>query len=311
MIIRTRPGVPDFLVRRSRVTRMLSHASAPAPWRELFLEHINTMPQPTFALSTLHPVPASETATPSPSSLPVVPRARTCICRGLWGTLPANTQNPAPRNPPIWESDLPVLTTDARSEKAAELVDTAGSAGLAVSAAGATGGGGPIEAVFWADRAMTQWRIRGTALILGPDVEGAAGKPVRDLLLSRMRRTDQRQGVGGRTEDWSWSREVTAHFGNLSPIMRGTFRGPPPGSSVAIPPEPGQRLGQEVHDLEDELARANFRVVVIVPTEVDQVDLSDQKRPRRWLFTYRGQSREAKLPGGEVIGEWEKVEVWP
>jgi pyridoxamine 5'-phosphate oxidase len=51
--------------------------------------------------------------------------------------------------------------------------------------------------------------------------------------------------------------------------------------------------------------------VVIVPEEVDQVDLRDMTRPRRWVYVYRGVGGESKLPGGEMLGEWEKVEVWP
>ena len=47
------------------------------------------------------------------------------------------------------------------------------------------------------------------------------------------------------------------------------------------------------------------------PDEVDQVDLSDELLPRRWLYVYRGLEGESKVPGGQVIGEWEKVELWP
>jgi len=274
----------------------LSAVASAAPWRETFLKHINSMSQATFVLSTLHPLPAaSESTTPSPApavAAAVVPRARTCICRGLWASLPANDKNPAPRNPAVWESDLPVLTTDVRMEKAGEL-------GV---------GGGPVEAVWWVEGPATQWRVRGTAWVLGPDVEGEEGVRAREAILGRMRRgAGEAAGEAG----WSWKREVTAHFGNLSPIMRGTFRSPPPGTPVAIPPEDGFGLGQEVDDLDDEIARSNFRVVVIVPTEVDQVDLSDRSRPRRWLYTYRGRPFQTKQPGGEVIGDWEKVEVWP
>jgi hypothetical protein len=93
--------------------------------------------------------------------------------------------------------------------------------------------------------------------------------------------------------------------------MRGSFRGPPPGTPVAYHAGEGESVGQRVENLEDKGARRNFRVVVIVPDEVDQVDLSDELRPRRWLYVYRGAEGESKLPGGEVIGEWEKVEVWP
>jgi len=128
---------------------------------------------------------------------------------------------------------------------------------------------------------------------------------VRDAVGGRMRETVIKGG------GWTFAREVTGHFGNLSPVMRGSFRGPPPGTSRREGPEAesGLGIGQEVEDMEDEVARANFRVVVVVPEEVDQVDLSDGKDPRRWLYRYRG--GEGPEMGGEVVGEWEKVELWP
>lgn len=103
------------------------------------------------------------------------------------------------------------------------------------------------------------------------------------------------------------------HFGNLSPGMRGSFKNPPPGTPRAEAPGPGEGLGQKVGDelLGDEVARKNFRVVVIVPDEVDVCDLSDPADQRRWLYTYVGPAAEAKKTGGEVIDGWEKVEVWP
>jgi hypothetical protein len=192
-------------------------------------------------------------------------------------------------------------------DKASELVDTAGSEELN-NGGPMTGGGGAVEAVWWADKKMTQWRLRGTAWLLGPDVDGPAGKMAREVISRKMRR---REGDSGNPEDWSWAREVTGHFGNLSPAMRGTFRHPPPGTPVAIPPGEGLGLGLVVDDLDDPVARQNFRVVVVVPTEVDRVDLSDQKKPRRWLYTYRGTGTKSIQPGGEMTGEWEIVEVWP
>ncbi|KAK3398701.1 hypothetical protein B0T20DRAFT_453418 [Sordaria brevicollis] len=314
----------------SQATGANPHNRQPDPatspsWLTPFLTHLTSLPpfSRSFTLSTLHPLPPtfSSTSTPTPfsSTVPVVPRARTCIYRGLWAQLPPNDKNPASLNPPVFESDLITFTTDARMEKAAEIVDTASGKQIE-QGGGMTGGGGPVEAVFWIESAkdsetgeerkvMTQWRIRGSAWLLGPDVDGPEAEKVREVLKQRMRRAP-----GKRKEDeegWSWSREVTAHFGNLSPVMRGTFRGPPPGQPVAFPPGKGEELGQEVEDLEDEVARRNFRVVVIVPTEVDQVDLSDARRPRRWLYLWRGRSYQAREAGGEVEGEWEKVEVWP
>jgi hypothetical protein len=208
----------------------------------------------------------------------------------------------------LYESDLPVFTTDARTDKAGELFDSAGGAGGGAM----TGGGGPVEAVFWIEADKAQWRVRGTAWVLAADVDSEEEGPrkVRDLLMARMRRRVQAESGEGNREQWSFAREVTAHFGNLSPIMRGSFKGPPPGTPIAYSAGQGEALGQRLDDLEDEAARKNFRVVVIVPEEVDQVDLRDEMRPRRYLYAYRD-GGDSKIAGGEVIGSWEKVEVWP
>ncbi|KAK3306599.1 uncharacterized protein B0T15DRAFT_509959 [Chaetomium strumarium] len=309
----------------------------PAPWRDPFLTHLSRLRgPPTFTLATLHPATASEA--PSPV-MPCLPRARTCVFRGLWASQPLPGYKPEEHNraavalnPPLYESDLPVFTTDARTDKAAEILDSAGEDEIAASG-GACGGGGPVEACFWVDvpssssssgeegegagqmMVKTQWRIRGHAWVLGGDVDAeddAGARKVREVLMRRMRKKVVGTGSGGGGEGgWSFAREVTAHFGNLSPLMRGSFRAPPPGTPVAYHTDKGEALGQRLDDLEDEVARKNFRVVVIVPDEVDQVDLSDELRPRRWLYVYRGEAADSRLPGGEVIGEWEKVEVWP
>ncbi|KAL2153074.1 hypothetical protein VTH82DRAFT_4229 [Thermothelomyces myriococcoides] len=298
----------------STSTSNASSSTAAAPWRDAFLSHIAQLQMPTFTLATLHPAGRSEAPTPS---LPCLPRARTCVFRGLWAELPANPHNRAPRNPAgVFESDLPVFTTDARSDKAGELFDSAAAGDVEAGGGGTSGGGGPVEAVFWVGTAgvQTQWRVRGHAWVLAGDMDDEASegvKRVREALRARMRRI----GGGERGEEgdkgWSFAREVTAHFGNLSPLLRGSFKAPPPGTPLAYHTRKGEAVGQKLDDLEDETARKNFRVVVIVPDEVDQVDLSDELRPRRWLYVYRGASGESKLPGGEIISEWEKVEVWP
>ncbi|KAL2258460.1 hypothetical protein VTK26DRAFT_8224 [Humicola hyalothermophila] len=304
----------------------------PAPWRAPFLAHLSTLgASPTFTLATLHTHTHHHhhPGQPGPPAPAVTPRARTCVFRGLWATLPDNPHNAAPRNPRVYESDLPVFTTDARSEKVAAggLLDDdyAGAAG-----AGPAERGTPVEACFWVERVRTQWRVRGRAYVLGGGGGGAGGRAeaaerreeeVRRVLLGRMRRVsipdvpqgEEREQEGSGGLGWSFEREVTGHFGNLSPLMRGSFRGPAPGTPIAAEgsQREGEELGQKVDDLEDAGARRNFRVVVIVPEEVDQVDLSNELRPRRWLYVYRGVGGEAQLAGGEVIGEWEKVEVWP
>jgi pyridoxamine 5'-phosphate oxidase len=262
----------------------MANAVREAPWRALFLSHIAKMGSAEFVFSTLH---ASED--PS-STVAYVPRARYCVYRGMWAQLPVNELNSAPQNERVYASDLLTLTTDARMAKVPELF---GRSGESHEASG-SGGGGPVEAVFYVKETMTQWRFKGQAYIVGPDIDDSSSPGA----LTVKRKVGERMRVE-RQGDWSWATELTAHFGNLSPGMRGSFKNPAPGRPVSIPPnEPGLGLGQQVSDLHDEIARGNFRVVIITPDEVEQVDLSDAARARRWQFRYVG-------------GAWQEEEVWP
>jgi pyridoxamine 5'-phosphate oxidase len=246
-----------------------------------------------FVLSTLHPV---ETPATSPDGPQSTPRCRTVVYRGLWAQLPVNPKNTAKLNPSIYESDLPTITTDDRMEKVPELFQTATTGGS--SEPPQSRRTGPVEAVFWMPEVMTQWRIRGSAVVVGPDIDSEGGGSARKALEARMRKTDD----AGSSDQWSWGRELTAHFGNLSPMMRGSFRNPPPGTPVDEKPAAGYGLGQKVEDVEDEVARRHFRVVVIVPEEVDQVDLSDPARGRRWNY---------KFVDADSGGSWKVTELWP
>ncbi|KAI8954100.1 pyridoxamine 5'-phosphate oxidase-domain-containing protein [Xylaria longipes] len=337
---------------RTTMTSAMSSPPPAAPWRSLFVSHIESMDSPEFTLSTLRRASAagargrrsSIIATPQ-----YFPRARTCIFRGFFADLEANPKNDAPLNPSgVWESDLLTFTTDARMDKMQELWEdgidlelrtgrgtdpkspTTGKVGEELWEEGlarmkgkkietpvktteeklkGSGGGAPVEAIFWARKPGVQWRVRGRAFILAPDIESSPeGREVMTLLKSRMRRPPRSStaDVHGEEKEWSFAREITAHFGNLSPIMRGTFRNPPSGRPVSVPVEgEGLAVGQKVTDLDDPVARANFRVVVIVPDELDQADLSDPEHGRRWIHTYIGTGY------GKGHGEWETVEVWP
>ncbi|GJN67096.1 Zn 2cys6 transcription factor [Purpureocillium lilacinum] len=274
---------------------MGSPVPADPPWRATFISHIQRMESPTFTLGTLHQPDRA-----SSSSQHVVPRVRTVVFRGMWAALDVNPKNPAERNPDTFTSHLPTITTDARMDKVPELEEgmaAAPGAGDGGRGGSQSGGGGFVEGVFWAEEARTQWRLRGRAYVLGPDIDSEAAAPVRAALEPHMRRVN-----GGTAGPWSWSREVTAHFGNLSPLMRGTFRNPPPGTPRSQEPGRGLGLGQRVENVEDEVARRNFRVVVIVPDEVDRVDLSDPENGRRWNY---------RLEGEGESGEWKVTELWP
>ncbi|KAI6382038.1 hypothetical protein MCOR25_000917 [Pyricularia grisea] len=258
-------------------TTATSKATA-APWRADFTSHVAKMPQASFVLSTLDAEGGG-------------PRARTCIFRGMWGALPANDRNPAERNPEgIYESDMPVFTTDARMQKTGQIEADR-----------------RAEAVWWVEETQTQWRMRGVVWQLGRRV----GDEARAALERRMRDpTGQQQQQ--QQQGWSWEREVTGHFGNLSPMMRGTFKNPPPGTPRAVEPGEGSGLGlgQKVEDLEDDVARGNFLVCVIVPDEVDRVILT--KDPQRFLYRYVGDEQKNRDGGSEKVdGDWETVELWP
>jgi pyridoxamine 5'-phosphate oxidase len=55
-----------------------------------------------------------------------------------------------------------------------------------------------------------------------------------------------------------------------------------------------------VEDLEDPVARANFRVVIIKPESMESVDLSDPTKARRQVYKF-----------DESSGQWTHAECWP
>jgi len=92
-------------------------------------------------------------------------------------------------------------------------------------------------------------------------------------------------------------------------LVAGSWRNPPPGTPThgEGPPDKDHELGQKVTDLDDPIARANFRVVVIKPDEVEQCDISDPAKARRWRYWFAVEKGE----GGEEKGEWKREELWP
>jgi hypothetical protein len=188
-------------------------ALPPAPWKALFNEHLKNMKSPEFVLSTL-------AAAPPGSPTPYVPRARFCIFRGFWSELPENDRNDAPRNPKVFESDLPTFTTDVRMEKVGQIFGSSAGHASSDKQTQGRGGGGPIEAVFWNADVGTQWRIKGRAFIVAPDIEGpeesSGVRTVKSEVGKRMRIVDD-----SKQKEWSWGKELTASFGNQSPAIKG------------------------------------------------------------------------------------------
>ncbi|KAF2396640.1 hypothetical protein EJ06DRAFT_533905 [Trichodelitschia bisporula] len=260
---------------------------APAPWRSSFLTHISQMPSPEFTLAT------------TTTTRPFLPRARTCIFRGFWTALPTSVHNPAPRNPPIYESDCLTFTTDARSEKVRELTRHP-------EANRDGSGGADVEAVFWAREAGVQWRVRGKAYVLDLEEADREVRSHHERVTARVVVSQWMRRVGEGT-GWSWKREVEAHFGNMAPVMRGSFKAPPPGKPVDEEYDSASlKQGELVEDLQDPVARENFRVVVITPFEVEATDLNDMARARRRLYTLEElDEREDREE------QWTEVETWP
>lgn len=279
----------------SRLSRLSRHFNAPiamspppepAPWKPLFTKHITAMKSPEFVLSTV-----SQVTTASGQTRPE-PRARYCVFRGFFAS-----------HSPDYDSDLIALTTDIRMEKVSHLFPPA----TPPAALTGSGGGGPVEAVWWvnkpgdgAAKIMTQWRIRGDAFVLAADIDSDSpqAKTTRDALLQRM------TPKGGESKgEWSFAREVDAVFASQSAGIKGSFRGPPPGQPVdRAYDEAHLKLGSKLEegDPEADTARANFRVVVIRPSFAEATDLSEPTKARRQKYYY-----------DEQKGGWRHEETWP
>lgn len=124
-------------------------------------------------------------------------------------------------NDRVYESEMPTFTTDVRMQKVGDLFASSAGHATKEEQVQGSGGGGPCEAVFWMKDIGMQWRIKGTAWVVGNDIDGEGTSGVRTVKSEvgrRMRVVDQEKAEKG---DWSWGTELTGHFGNCSPGMRG------------------------------------------------------------------------------------------
>ncbi|ETN40011.1 uncharacterized protein HMPREF1541_04286 [Cyphellophora europaea CBS 101466] len=279
-----------------------------APWKSAFASHLSAQgAAPEFVLATT-------TAQGRPS-------ARFCIHRGFWAALPENPHNQLPKNPNVYDSDCPMFTTDARMSKVYDVFATGRGKGTLEQSRSGSGGGGEVEAVYWMKEQKVQWRVRGRCWIVGADDvegegEGNSGTVTVKAEVGRYMREAEGAEAEEQQKEWSWRREVENVFENLSPVMRGSFKNPPPGKPISEGKEgDGEALGQKGgHLSEEQLARKNFRVAIICPQEVEQVDLNDPENSKRWKWSL---AEESGGPGGvgegvsKPVGEWDMVETWP
>lgn len=251
------------------------------------------MDSPEFVLSTV-------TKAPKDAPVPYIPRARFCIFRGFWAELPENDKNTAEKNPRVFESELFTFTTDVRMQKVGELFGTSSGKADRDELVHGSGGGGPVEAVWWVKDNGMQWRVRGHAFVVANDIEendeSSGVRTVKSEVGSRMRVVEE-----GKEGDWSWKKEIDGHFGNLSPGMRGSFKAPPPGRPTKEPyDEKKNQLGTKVETIDDSAARENFRVVIIKPEWVEITNVGGTEDCRRYQYEYEPSS-----------GDWNTTETWP
>lgn len=283
-------------------------------WKPIFQQHIGAIAPPTFTLATT-------SIAINGGAQSATPRCRTMIYRGFLADIPPNKYNPLESHNPhdVFKSDALTFTTDSRMTKTREILQLHASDR---DAEVKTAGGGFVEAMFWIAGDTTtgksiqnQWRFRGKCYLLAEeDVDGVS--EVTDILRKSMIPT------GKEGEDkWSWKKEVQAHFGNLSPALRGSFANPPPGTPLgASLPEmcggdglvKGNKISNDDVMAMDGLAviaRRNMRVGVIIPEFVERLDLAeDDGKARRWVWSKVGEE-EGDVEGME--DGWKMEETWP
>lgn len=77
---------------------------------------------------------------------------------------------------------------------------------------------------------------------------------------------------------------------------------------ATVNPDDEHKIGESVTDLHDPVARENFRVVIIKPDEVEQLEMSDPAKARRWKYTF---VLAPETDDSEGEGTWQVEELWP
>ncbi|KAL3459112.1 pyridoxamine 5'-phosphate oxidase-domain-containing protein [Aspergillus heterothallicus] len=273
-----------------------------APWRTLFLSGLEKTSTTSLTLSTIAHVPGK----------PPAPRARTVEFRGFFPKPASSLHHSAidalkaqniGLNPDVYESEMFSITTDKRMGKVGQINGDNGSGSGSSSGEGkGLEGDEAVEGVFWfAGDVQTQWRVRGKGVTIGGDEKEEGAR--RERILKRMRLREGGEGGEGELKGWEWERQVTTYFAAHAPAMRGSFKNPAPGTPRSQEPSnPEWKLNQKSEDLRDSAARENFRVLVILPDEVEKLDLSNPEDVRRTNWTFVEDSDG---------GKWQETELWP
>lgn len=188
------------------MTTSTSSAVPPAPWHDVFASHLSQSSFSEFTLSTVAYDARKDRA---------VPRARVCGFRGFFPTPQLHhsaiddlKKQGDGLNPDVYESDMLSFTTDARMEKAFQIQPSPSGSFV----------GNDVEMVFWLKDVANQWRVKGSALIIGDPNGSVEENKAREEIQTGLRARSGKTGDG-----WTWERQVTTYFANHSPVLRGQF----------------------------------------------------------------------------------------
>lgn len=80
----------------------------------------------------------------------------------------------------------------------------------------------------------------------------------------------------------------------------GSFKQPSPGQDRSKPyDDKHEKMGEKLTGLDDEVARKNFRVIVIKPESVEELNLDPENAGRK------------KYTFNKKTAVWDMVETWP
>ncbi|GMG25081.1 unnamed protein product [Aspergillus oryzae var. brunneus] len=199
-----------------------------------------------------------------------VPRSRTCEFRGFWPSPQLHDKAVEALNSQGIGQNPAVYESDMISLTTDVRMEKVGQLDSSANV---------VEGIFWLTDVGNQWRVKGEAFVIGDPKGGAHEEAARKEIQTGMNVT----GKDADVSEWTWERQPRTQE----------------------PADPNLKLGQKVDDLQDSIARGNFRVVVIRPNEVERLDLSDLQNVRRVRWTFV----PADNTGGQ--GEWVETELWP
>jgi pyridoxamine 5'-phosphate oxidase len=279
----------DRLVRSRKHTAMATDRSpANPPWKQTLTDILQKnlddghKESLNFSLATIKPGPEPR------------PAVRTVVFRGFVGE-PRDTNPPEKLpggNPPV-ESSLILVTTDALMAKVGEIEES----------------NGAYEVCWWHAGTNQQIRFSGTAYLYRRN--GNADFPETEL-----------KRFIAPSNAWNWDGERTRQWKAHRPAMRGSFRNPPPGSSMDE--EKRKKLETVELDSEDDgsdaqEAKQRFSLLILEIAELEFLDLdpppvcliililnlidmcSAQGLRRRWALSI----------GRDGTTDWHETEVCP